>query len=38
MIWDIKFNYLVSVDKKCDFYKCTLLMKLHERFYFIKYQ
>ena len=36
-IWDIKFNYIVLVDKKCKFCKCTLIMKLHERFDFVKY-
>ena len=37
MICDIKFNYIVLVDKKCEFCKCTLIMKLHETFNFIKY-
>ena len=38
MIFDIKFNYFASIDKKCKFCKCTLIMKLDERFDFIKYQ
>ena len=38
MIYDIKFNYIVSVDKKYEFCKCTLIIKLHEIFDFIKYQ
>ena len=38
MTSNIKFNYFVSVDKKCKFCKCTLIMKLDERFDFIKYQ
>ena len=29
MICDIKFNYIMSVDKKCEFYKYTLIMKLN---------
>ena len=29
MICDIKFNYIVSIDKKCEFYKCTIIMKLN---------
>ena len=29
MIQDIKFNYFVSVDKKCEFCKCALIMKLN---------
>ena len=29
MICDIKFNYIVSIDKKCEFCKCTLIMKLN---------
>ena len=29
MIWDIKFNYIVSINKKCEFCKCTLIMKLN---------
>ena len=28
MICDIKFNYIVS-DKKCEFCKCRLIMKLN---------
>ena len=23
MIWDIKFNYIMLIDKKCEFCKCT---------------
>ena len=38
MIFDIKFNYFVLIDKKCKFCKYTLIMKLNERFDFIKYQ
>ena len=38
IIYDIKYNYIISVDKKCEFCNCTLIMKLHERFDFIKYQ
>ena len=37
MIGDIKFNDIVSVNKKYEFCKCTLIIKLHERFHFIKY-
>ena len=29
MINDIKFNYIVSVGKKCEFCKCALIMKLN---------
>ena len=29
MICDIKFNYIVSTDKKYEFYKCSLVMKLN---------
>ena len=29
MICDIKFNYIVSVDKKYEFCKCILIMKLN---------
>ena len=29
MICDIKFNYIMSIDKKCEFCKCTLIMKLN---------
>ena len=29
MICDIKFNYIVSVDKKYEFYKYTFIMKLN---------
>ena len=29
MICDIKFNYIESVDKKCEFCKCTHNMKLN---------
>ena len=36
MISDIKFNDFMSIDKKCKFYKCTLIITLDERFYFIK--
>ena len=36
MICNIKFNYIMSIDKKCEFCKCTLIMKLDERFDFIK--
>ena len=28
--YDIKFNCIVSVDQKCEFCKCTLIIKLHE--------
>ena len=38
MIYDIKFNYFVLIDKKFRFCKCTLIMKLDERFDLIKYQ
>ena len=38
MICNIKFNDIVSIDKKYKFCKCVLIMKLHERFDFIKYQ
>ena len=36
MISDIKFNDFMSIDKKCKFCKCTLIITLDERFYFIK--
>ena len=29
MICNIEFNYIVLIDKKCEFYKCTLIMKLN---------
>ena len=29
MICDIKFNYISSIDKKYEFCKCTLIMKLN---------
>ena len=29
MICNIKFNYIVSIDKKCEFYICTFIMKLN---------
>ena len=29
MICDIKYNYITLVDKKCEFCKCTLIMKLN---------
>ena len=29
MICDIKFNYIVSINKKCEFCKCRLIMKLN---------
>ena len=29
MIYDIKFNYIMSVDKKCEFCKCTFITKLN---------
>ena len=29
MICDIKFNYIVSADKQCEFCKCRLIMKLN---------
>ena len=29
MICDIKFNYIVSIDKKCEFCKYTLIIKLN---------
>ena len=29
MICDIKFNYIVSVDKKYEFCNCTLIIKLN---------
>ena len=29
MICDIKFNYIMLIDKKCEFCKCTLIMKLN---------
>ena len=38
MICDIKFNYFMWINKKCKFCKCTIIMKLDERFDFIKYQ
>ena len=38
MICDIKYNYIVSINKKCEFCKYALIMKLYERFDFIKYQ
>ena len=27
MICDIKFNYIMLVNKKCELCKCTLIMK-----------
>ena len=38
IIYDIKCNYIMSIEKKCEFCNCTLIMKLHERLDFIKYQ
>ena len=38
MIYDIRYNYIMSVDKKYEFCNYTLIMKLHERLDFIKYQ
>ena len=38
IIYDIKFNYIMSVNKKYEFCKCTFIIKPHERFDFIKYQ
>ena len=38
MICDIRCNYIMSVNKKCEFCNCTPIMKLHERLDFIKYQ
>ena len=38
IICNIKCNYIMSVDNKCEFCNCTLIMKLHERLDFIKYQ
>ena len=29
MICDNKFNYIMSVNKKYEFYKCKLVMKLN---------
>ena len=29
MICDIKFNYIVLIDKKYEFCKCALIMKLN---------
>ena len=29
MICDIKFNYIVLTNKKCEFFKCRLIMKLN---------
>lgn len=29
MIYDIKFNYMMSIDKKYEYYKCILIMKLN---------
>ena len=29
MICDIKYNYITLVDNKCEFCKCTLIMKLN---------
>ena len=29
MICDIKFNYIVSIDKKCEFCKYTFIIKLN---------
>ena len=29
IICNIKFNYIVPIDKKCEFCKCTLIMKLN---------
>ena len=29
MIYNIKFNYIVLIDKKCEFYICTFIMKLN---------
>ena len=29
MICNIKFNYIMLIDKKCEFCKCTLIMKLN---------
>ena len=29
MIYDIKFNYIVLADKKYEFCKCRLIMKLN---------
>ena len=31
IICDIKCNYILSIDKKCEFCNCTLIMKFHER-------
>ena len=33
MICNIKFNYIMLIDKKCEFYKCTLIIKLNYRKY-----
>ena len=30
MICDIKFNNIMSADKKCEFCKCKLIMKLND--------
>ena len=38
IIYDIKFNYIMSINKKYEFCKCTFIIKPHERFDFIKYQ
>ena len=35
---NIRCNYIMSVDKKCEVCNYTLIMKLHKRVYFIKYQ
>ena len=37
MICDIRCNYIMSDNKKCEFCNCTLIMKLYERLDFIKY-
>ena len=29
MICDIKFNHIMFIDKKNEFSKCTLIIKLH---------
>ena len=39
MICDNRCNDIMSVDKKCEYRNCTLIIKLHERLVdFIKYQ
>ena len=38
IICNIKLNDIMSINKKCEFCKYTLIMKLHERLDFIKYQ